>query len=310
MGDAYNALFREESWRALGDKASFAALDAVAAWGASRSSAMVPVRVITSAAFRGLTRSEMLVYLLINTFANNEGLAWPSQARIAAMTGLAVDTVSRAVGVLERAGLLERVPYPGCARKIRYVVFAKQGGVAAPFACLPRDTILTPGFLALGAAEIRVFLCLRGRADFSCMITSGISQAEVGGAVGVARPHVTRAVSHLAAAGLINRGRTPGKQGLLYRFPGATPSAAWANTDVKRGHLQLDLPGTGVVPGRSSKRKGEQLSVIWECVPGQTHSKITRPPVYEIPIRYREIPWSFVAAPGHVVYGVERVPCL
>jgi DNA-binding MarR family transcriptional regulator len=63
-----------------------------------------------AAAFRAVcpSSSAKLALLAISNFADEDGVAWPSQGRLAADTGLAERTVRRALEQLEEAGLIRR----------------------------------------------------------------------------------------------------------------------------------------------------------------------------------------------------------
>lgn len=56
-----------------------------------------------------LRSSQKFVLIALADMADDKHSCFPGQDRLAAMTGMSVDTVSRAVRALERRGLLRRV---------------------------------------------------------------------------------------------------------------------------------------------------------------------------------------------------------
>jgi predicted transcriptional regulator len=63
---------------------------------------------IDSEEFRALSGSAVRVYMVLVLFAGKEMDAYPKQATIAAITGLARETVNRAIGELSQVDLLRR----------------------------------------------------------------------------------------------------------------------------------------------------------------------------------------------------------
>lgn len=68
---------------------------------------------IDSDEFRALRGRERHVYLILVAFAGQDSFAWPTQATIARIAGMAPESVNRAIARLVAAGFVERTEHDG-----------------------------------------------------------------------------------------------------------------------------------------------------------------------------------------------------
>ena len=73
---------------------------------------------IDSDEMRQCTLGARAVYLVLLAHANQYDVAWPSQRRIAQVTGLSIITVKRGLKQLQEVGLITKIPRDG--RRLKY----------------------------------------------------------------------------------------------------------------------------------------------------------------------------------------------
>ena len=84
--------------------------------------ARVSVSILTAPAFVELPKSAILVFLLLLSHRNADGLAWPGMRRLAKDLRLTLGTVCTAVGALKASGLvIAKMETAGEPRRWRYV---------------------------------------------------------------------------------------------------------------------------------------------------------------------------------------------